>query len=170
MFVFLSCMRSDTDLGESRGKKDFLILRADSSRKESCVLNELLGELRHNSLTGHIIQKTFLPGMDRDDQFQYAVSDSNYIICAFERGTIDLTYTDNVTRSHHSKRKQKLYDHVIPLFCDVSREVADIFFEKNPDLMILSLYEGVFTQDNDWMDRITTRITRPSLGKCTFIT
>ena len=157
-------MTSNTKEEETRGKRDFVILRADSCKTDSRILNDLLEELCNNSLNGGILQKIYLPGLDKDDQFQYTVTDSDYIICAFEGDNISVTLTDKVLRSHHIKRKQGLYDHVIPLFCDMTPEEADLLLDKFPDLKILSLYEGVFTQDNDWRRRITKRMKTPSLG------
>ena len=154
-------------LGMSRGKKDFIILKDEGILDEqSSIIDEMLHSLKKSSLTGSILNKRELPGVNKNRTISLAISDADFVICMFDKSSdISPSYIDKLRMCHNMKLRQGIDGHIIPVFIDMTPEETDLIINHHPRLSFLDLYGAAYTQHDDWYERLIQSITTPPLGK-----
>ena len=149
----------------SRGRTDFIILHdEDQFHEQSHVVSRILHKLLSRSLNGHIWKKSILPGDNKIENFNNAVTDTGFVICLFERNHISATYINQLKMSYSIKMKQELDGAIIPVFDGMTTDKADELIERYPSLSFLTLYAASYTGEEHWEDSILRKITTPCLG------
>ena len=150
--------------GQTRGRYDFIILRDKEQANRPFNVNYLIHKLQGQSLYGHLYEESLLPGINKISHFQYAVLDSDFIICIIDGEDICEQYNTKIISCHKFKVLQSIDDHIIHVFTDREQECA--ITTPHPNLRkCVTLYEAVHMNEDNWMERIIQRMTTPSLGE-----
>ena len=145
--------------GQTRGRYDFIILRDKEQANRPFNVNYLIHKLQGQSLYGHLYEESLLSGINKISHFQYAVLDSDFIICIIDGEDICEQYDTQIISWHKFKVLQGIDYHIIHVFTDREQECVTNLRK------CVTLYEAVYMNEDNWMERIIQRMTTPSLGE-----